>query len=65
MTCSSPATCFNMATVFEDEREYLTRNTGVRILAHTLDLGQPPAGLLADVRSLAESMRTLTLTDIR
>ncbi len=54
-----------MATVFEDEREYLTRNTGVRILAHTLDLGQPPAGLLADVRSLAESMRTLTLTDIR
>ena len=39
---------------FEDDREHVVRNAGVRIVAHTLDLEEPPARVLASVATLAD-----------
>ena len=41
---------------FEDAREHVMRNGGVRIFAHTLDLEAEPAPLLETVASLARTM---------
>lgn len=41
---------------FEDAREHVVRNAGVRIVAHTLDLEATPAALLGAVGALAAEM---------
>lgn len=41
---------------FEDAREHVVRNAGVRIVAHTLDLEAEPQSLLGAVRALAAAM---------
>lgn len=41
---------------FEDAREHIVRNVGVRIVAHTLDLQEGPAELLKAVASLAQTL---------
>lgn len=41
---------------FEDTREHIVRNVGVRIVAHTLDLQEGPAELLEMVAALARTM---------
>lgn len=38
----------------EDARQHVVRNAGVRIVAHTLDLEEPPARVLASVATLAD-----------
>ena len=39
---------------YEVAREHLVQNAGVRIVAHTLDLEEPPARVLASVATLAD-----------
>jgi len=41
---------------FEDARAHVVRRSGVRIIAHTLDLEATPAGLLRAVEALAAEM---------
>lgn len=41
---------------FEDAREHVVRNGGVRIVAHTLDLAATPGVLLGAVKALADGM---------
>lgn len=41
---------------FEDAREHIIRNVGVRIVAHTLDLEADPAALLETIASLARRL---------
>ena len=45
---------------FEDAREHVVRNSGVRIVAHTLDLDAEPAELLATIAGLVDAMVPLS-----